>query len=145
MTEAAQEQRSAAEIARDQKIEALKREFPVGQLVECLGGDYPNNQGTVTGIVQKGLAPYVQVRLEVYVDGRRRPEHAQFEKAMRSQSLKKVDSYRDEPAPKAAPAPAQTAGETAPAADAGPVVDVPANDVEPVNAPATDATADTGW
>jgi hypothetical protein len=144
------QQASAAETAREQRKHALQTEFPVGQLVECIGGDYPNNQGKVTGVVEKGLVFYVVVTLEVYTDGRRRPDTRQPEFAMRGASLRKIEAYRDVPAPKpaaapTAPAPTEAAAPAAEESSAAQAEEQAEEAAEEREEEAAEESADGGW
>jgi hypothetical protein len=136
--------------AKKTRLQELQEEFPVGQLVELKGGDYPKNQGIVTDVVEKARVAYVQVQLMVYTDGRRRPEgNKQPTFTLRDTSLVKIEAYRAEPVKAATPTPAPA--ETAAAEPVVTPATVEAGTTQ-VTAPAAAMTevaeantAETGW
>jgi hypothetical protein len=133
--------------AQQERVKKMKEAWPVGQLVELKGGDYPGNQGIVIDIVEKAMVPYVRVRLEVYNTGKRRPEGKQPAYDMRDTSLFQIESYRELPAPPAPkePTPAAATTEAAAAPDPGNVEAQVAAEVAPAEASTVEETAGAEW
>jgi len=94
----------------------LAEEFPVGTLVQVVtkGSEYVNQQGRVTGIVDKRGVNYLEVQLEVAASGVRKTKPRTG--TMRGASVIKIGEYRD--APEAGPRQSQPApqpeGDTTP-------------------------------